>query len=93
MKTVHVSYHGIVGDGKTDNSERLKALIAKVPEGTTLQFPPGRFHFSEVIDCSRVKIQGSTGGETVMDGSFFSGSFDSVCLDFSKCCNWKGSVS
>lgn len=48
MKYV-VTKYGIVGDGKTSNSEALSKLIAEVPDGSTIHFPAGVYYTDQMI--------------------------------------------
>ena len=48
MKYV-VTKYGIVGDGKTSNSEALSKLINEVPDGSTIFFPAGVYYTDQMI--------------------------------------------
>ncbi len=48
MKYV-VTKYGIVGDGKTSNSEALSKLINEVPDGSTIFFPAGVYYTDQLI--------------------------------------------
>ena len=54
MKYV-VTKYGIVGDGKTSNSEALSKLINEVPDGSTIFFPAGVYYTDQMIRVNNKK--------------------------------------
>ena len=48
-----VTKQGVVGDGRTDNSAALQALIDRSPNGTLFYFPRGSYLVSQTINLAR----------------------------------------
>ena len=60
MKYV-VTKYGIVGDGKTSNSEALSKLINEAQDGSTIFFPAGVYYTDKCIHVSgkkKITIEG-----------------------------------
>lgn len=56
MKYV-VTKYGIVGDGKTSNSEALSKLFREVPNGSTVFFPAGVYYTDQLVRvCDKKKL-------------------------------------
>ena len=45
--------HGLVGDGTTDNTEALQALVDDVPSGAVIYFPSGVYGISAGIEINK----------------------------------------
>ncbi len=56
LSIVDVTQHGIVGDGRTDNTVKLQGLISVAQPGTTFYFPTGTYNVSGTIDYSGLPI-------------------------------------
>ena len=50
---VDVTKYGVVGDGTTDNTQKLQALISSSPNGTVFYFPAGTYLVSNTIHFSQ----------------------------------------
>src|SRR5262249_60653192 len=44
-----VTKYGVVGDGKTDNTQKLQSLISSSPNGTLFYFPAGTYLVSNTV--------------------------------------------
>src|SRR5690348_18204404 len=64
---VDVTPYGVVGDGTTDDTQKLQALVSSSPNGTVFYFPAGTYLVSNTIHFS----QGDFGivGDLNPDGS------------------------
>lgn len=76
---IDVTTRGLVGNGTTDNTAALRALIATAPAGTTFYFPRGVYRVSDTLDFSRLSsfhlmgdltTNGGHAGGTVIRGDF-----------------------
>jgi hypothetical protein len=81
---VDVTKHGLVGDGVTDNTAALRALINSATNGTLFYFPKGVYKVSATIDFSRLSsfsligAVDSCGGSQA--GSTIVGTFGGIVL-------------
>ena len=50
MAKMNVTKYGLVGDGKTPNSEALSVLLNDLPDGSTLVFPEGTYYFPTCVE-------------------------------------------
>lgn len=54
-------HYGAVGNGSTDDTAALQALLDLVPEGSTVKLPPGRYRFTSLAFEKTVTISGGSG--------------------------------
>jgi Bacterial Ig-like domain (group 3)/Pectate lyase superfamily protein/Domain of unknown function (DUF4214) len=64
-----VTKHGLVGDGVTDDTAALQALINSATPGTVFYFPQGVYKVSATIDFSRLSSFGLVGDVSSVGGS------------------------
>lgn len=56
----NVLHHGVTGDGTTDDIIAINALIAAVPDGSVVTFPPGNYRISSpILAQENVTIRGT----------------------------------
>lgn len=65
----NVETYGIIGDGKTDNSEKIKYLLEHLEDGDIVYFPKGTYICKEniIIPNEKIKIYGAGRDLSIID--------------------------
>ncbi len=72
---VNVVENGMVGDGNTDNSPLLQAIINGASEGTRFLVPKGLYKFNSTVDFSSLETFSLEGESSVVGGGFNGANF------------------